>query len=842
MLATDRPVAGEQLDEWFARIADLSADAQQATLAALAESAPELALSLERLLALDQGFRADGAAEPAPPWAVTAAAPVGRVPGFRLLEQIGSGGMGHVFTAVRAADPSGPVYAIKTIRRTPGSQLLTQRFALECDALASLSHPGIAGYVERGCDDTGAPFVVMEYVDGEPIDRWCDRQRASIRRRVELVRQLIDAVEHAHQRLIVHRDIKPANVLVSADGHVTLVDFGVAKSLQRGDLTATAERFLTPHSAAPEQIRGDPIGTACDIHGVGLLLYRLLCGCDPFDYQHNDPVELHRQLLQLPAAPMTSRIAGADPAIAAARGLRSIRELQALIGGDMERVVLRCLRKQPGERYATVRELDRNLGNVLAGRPISERENERLYRFRKFVQRHQVLVAVSTTFAVLLGVAFATTAWQQRLAVHQRDRAEAAVTLLREAFLAANPLSVQGGQTPVSEVLNAALPLLEAEREARPALYADLAATLGQVELAAGRPRQALQLAEHGLQAVQRSSGDPGTSEILQRLRARAALEAGEVDGLRELLEAIRPSSERAAIELAMLRGRLAYLRGERELAVEQLSAAAQGAAGLPMADPLTFEAPVYLARALNIAGRADEAVRLLDETHADQSRYFDAAHPRILLLRMRRLEFARSSVDPRFLLEQTQALSEDIEAAFGARSAMLARAHGNIGHLYSQLDEPSMAARHFRMSWQKWSAAASPQHANALRALFNLTYVLGSTGAPTREVDRLFGRLLEDAEQGAEGGPEVFNYWRVSHLEFLAQRKECTSLLDRFEAYFGPVAEPALKLGARRLLAEVATATQQICDCSQASRAVGCDTAARLGMVAAPADDPKND
>lgn len=833
------------LGQEFDALLELDTPARAARLGALDAQDPDRAKALRRLLHYDQSFESLAPSEPGARWSGADSERPATIPGYRLLAQIGAGGMGRVYTAVAIDDTLQQVRAIKTVRRDLAGELLTQRFALECEALAALSHPGIAHFIEAGHGDDGSPYVVMEYVDGLPIDVYCKQGQLGLNARIELLRQLVNAVGYAHQRLIVHRDIKAANVLVSSEGKVVLVDFGVAKSLARlQQATMTAERFLTPRSAAPEQLAGGIVGTGCDIHGLGLLLYGLLCGHEPYPFDPLDPMAFQRLLLHVPAADMASRLTEADLPLAHERGMRSVTELQAALRGDIAQVVLRCLRKRPEERYASAGDLDRDLRSLLDGRPISERENESWYRLRKFVLRHRGMFALAGIAVLCLGVALGALLHEQRRTRHERDRAQSAVGLLQESFAAANPLGTQGGQTPISEVLDAALPLLEARREEQPALYADLAATLAQVELSAGRPAQALNLAQRIRDAIDPDTRPAAERRTLALLTARAKLEAGELGSLDDELAVLAASTPRELLELALLRGRLAYLQGDAGKAIERLEAALVSASTMQQAvDPLVLDVRLFLAHAYRLAGRVPEALALLDDTLALESRHFDSQHARRLLIRLRRFEYARHLPDAQPSLGDMQQLMEEIEGRFGPRSAVLARARGNLAQMHLDLKDNESAAVHLRLAWQGWLAATSAGHPNTLRALFNLAYTTSTLDARVDEADRLYRRLLDDARGGGELNSAVLSYWRISHLELLARHGRCERAATVLDEEFAASIAVTLNPSTRTLLEGALDGLLLRCDCAVDPGVPACHYTRRLleriGAVAKPANLP---
>jgi serine/threonine-protein kinase len=831
----------EDLQREFDALLSLPPAQCEARLQQLCELDPEWGRQLRHLIALD-GMHED-ADEPVPAiaWSASESLEDVLVPGYRLLRQIGAGGMGRVFAAVRRDDPLQIVRALKTVRNAAANPLLIQRFELECEALASLSHPGIARLIDAGKCQDGSPFVVMEFVDGEPIDAWCDRRKLGLRARIELVRQLVAAVQHAHQQLIIHRDIKAANVLVDEDGRVTLVDFGIAKSLLGTDYshTATAERFLSPRSAAPEQLLGGVVGTACDIHGIGLLLYGLLCGREPFDFDGADPLRIQEQVLRIPAPGMVSRLQVAGEQLAANRGASSIAELRAALGGDLEQVVLRCLRKKPQERYPDVHSLDRDLQSLLQDRPISERENETWYRLKKFVSRHRVGVGLAAITGALLLVALAVVIQQRQHALHQQARAESAMGILLDSFAAANPLNNSGGQTRVSEVLDAAKPLLEARRVQQPELFAELATSIAQVELSSGRPGQALTLTEQALAAARHAGEDESELVRPRIIHARAALESGHLEGLDVALSSIAARTIEDTVETQILQGRLAYLQDNVPLAISRLERAFALTNALPADHPLTLDARTYLAQAYRQDENAGKALTLLEEGLLRLQGLLPASHPRMLVLRMRQLEYARRVKGSESVLDDVVSLVREVERAFGVQSAVTARARGNLAQVYLDLGRSAEAITHFRGSWRVWTDAASAGHSNTLRSLFNLTYALIVADAPFAEVDGMFRRLMQSARTGTENNPRIVGYWQVSHLHYLMENRACQATADAFQAYFSGGSAAELSPEARLLLDKVVGHYRDSCGCSgQADTAICSGSADRGTPKAGPAID----
>ncbi|HEX7916737.1 serine/threonine-protein kinase [Rudaea sp.] len=350
---------------------------------------------------------------------------IGRTLGpYRIAAVIASGGMGRVFRAARDDDAYRKEVAIKLIRADLGGRDVVRRFRMERQILAGLDHPNIARLIDGGAAEDGTPYLVMDYVDGVPIDRYCRERGLDLRARLELFCEVCAAVQFAHQRLIVHRDLKPSNILVDANGRVKLLDFGIARLVDvdadadAGD-AATLNAF-TPEYASPEQVKGEAITTASDVYSLGVLLYRLLTGHSPYKADKAHLADLvHEIVATEPERPSTTLpdAVGAG----AARASAPRRELR----GDLDNIVLMALRKEPERRYASVEQLADDVRRHLYHRPVRARDGVLAYRARKFVARNRVTVALGVIAALALIAGVAGMAWQVRQTRVQRDLAVA---------------------------------------------------------------------------------------------------------------------------------------------------------------------------------------------------------------------------------------------------------------------------------------------------------------------------------------------------------------------------------------------------------------------------------
>ena len=329
-----------------------------------------------------------------------------RVGGWRILRPLGRGGMGTVYLAERADAGFTQRAALKVARGGFADDLIHKRFLEERRILATLDHPDIARLIDGGATEDGVPYVVMEFVDGVPIDTYCRERALGLRERLELFRRICAVVHYAHQRLIVHRDLKAANILVTADGTPKLLDFGIAKLLDTSaDTTKTLMRMVTPDSASPEQIQGATITTATDVYALGVLLYRLLTGEHPYGSGRSE-ADLLRAICEEEPRPPS--------AIARDR-----------VPFDVDVIVMKALRKEPERRYGSVEQFSDDLQRYLEGRPVHAVPDSVVYRARKFVRRHRLGVAAVAALVVAVAAGISTTLWQARAARQERERADA---------------------------------------------------------------------------------------------------------------------------------------------------------------------------------------------------------------------------------------------------------------------------------------------------------------------------------------------------------------------------------------------------------------------------------
>jgi len=454
-----------------------------------------------------------------------------RLGAYRLLRQIGSGGMGTVYLARRDDAQYQQQVAVKILRRGLESTEALHRFLAERQILARLEHPNIARLYDGGTTEDGRPFLVMELVDGLPVDQYCDRHKLSVDQRLDLFRRICGAVQYAHQNLLVHRDLKPGNILVTPEGEPKLLDFGIAKQLELGGpeaatLTRTGLRVMTPNYASPEQVKGEAITTASDVYSLGVLLYELLVGRSPYRATTDLPHEVERAICE--QEPVRPSLADLSEEAAGARGTRP-QALRRRLEGDLDNIVQKALRKDLPRRYGSVGQLARDVENYLQNLPVLARPDTLPYRARKFLRRHRVAAAVAAAVVVLvLGFVLRLIDQGRRLA-QERDKARYALSFLIDTFKEADPYHTRGEKLTAEEVLAEGARRVSRDLARQPDVQAALMDAIGQVQLGLGKVEQAAPLLEGAL-ALRRKHLDPEALEVAESLEHVADLKYQQSD------------------------------------------------------------------------------------------------------------------------------------------------------------------------------------------------------------------------------------------------------------------------------------------------------------------------
>jgi non-specific serine/threonine protein kinase/serine/threonine-protein kinase len=497
------PDRWNELKRIFDAVVDLSPSGQVLALDSACRDDLELRRELEKMLAADASTMLD--TSPLAHFAndtgsYRADTKIGR---YRILHEVGRGGMGAVFAAVRDDGEFEQKVAVKVIKSGLSTQAIVRRFRRERQILASLEHPHIARLLDGGMTEEGLPFYVMEFVEGVPLDEYCRDAELGVAERLELFRQVCAAVSYAHIRLVVHRDLKPSNILVTAGGQVKLLDFGISEVLAReeddgGRHTVTQLGLMTPDYASPEQFRGEPATTATDVYSLGVVLFQLLTGCLPYDLSGLRLDQMLKRVCEAePPRPSTvsARQRGLLPAPAARTPTTDAR-----LKGDLDNIILKALRKEPEHRYASVEQFSEDLVRHLKGLPVSARPATFGYKAEKFIRRNRAAVVLSALVLLTLVGGIATTAWQAVRAERERKLAQKRFEQARDlanslVFKYHDAIANLPNSSPVRELLlkdaSVYLDELAQDADGDPALLREVAlahAKLGDIQ---GKPHSA---------------------------------------------------------------------------------------------------------------------------------------------------------------------------------------------------------------------------------------------------------------------------------------------------------------------------------------------------------------
>jgi len=468
----------------------------------------------------------DDAARAPPEAGVVEGAIVGA---YRLIREIGRGGMSTVWLATRTDEQIKRAVALKLPHLHLDRHQFVERFARERDILAALSHPNIAHLYDAGVTEAGQPFLALEYVDGISITEYCDRQQATIRVRIDLFLQVLGAVQYAHSHLVIHRDLKPSNILATKEGHVTLLDFGIAKLITDGiasatQLTLLSGRVLTPDYAAPEQIAGEALSTSSDVYSLGVVLYELLTGARPYRLKRDSRGALEEAILS--ADPLRPSQASISSSISQSRAT-TIKKMRSTLNGDLDTIILKALRKRPGERYATVDAFRQDIERYLSGHAVQAKADTLWYRSKKFLARNRIAAgAAATVFTALItgtGLALwqAGVARQQARISQENARTSEAVQRFMENLFEANsadqPNPELARQTTARELLDRGRSKIETALKDSPAAKLRVLDTLSRMYRDLGYLNTAADLARARV-AIVRSLYDEWDVRVAQAL------------------------------------------------------------------------------------------------------------------------------------------------------------------------------------------------------------------------------------------------------------------------------------------------------------------------------------
>jgi serine/threonine-protein kinase len=555
------------LSPYIDQALDMSAADLEVWLRTCESREPQIAADLRQVLAAQAGSRfgsfLNGQAV-APPDEARYAKQGELIGNYRILRELGHGGAAVVYLAARADGHFEHRVALKILRFGPEGGEDRRHFAQERQILASLDHPAIGRLIDGGITATGLPYLAMEYVEGMPIDRYCNEQRLSLHGRLKLFVKVAEAVQYAHRRLIVHRDLKPSNILVTRDGAVKLLDFGIAKLLEPELMAHAAPptreviRLMTPEYASPEQARGDPITTATDIYQLGLLLYELLTGRAPYDLQGCKPIDALRIICESePVRPSQALVrsdanqgaqAKSDRAMISEAHASTAHRIRRQLRGDLDAVLLMALRKEPERRYTSVEQFTNDIVHYLQGRTVRAYKGKWVYSARKFVRRHIPGVLISAVVACAFALVIT---WYTTQLANERDRAateairarrDAAVALQVSQFLAnvfrGSSSRTVNPNTTARELLDRGAERIETELAGEPGVQGRLLNVIGDAYVQYELDDKAKALLGRALLLNTQRFGQSSTEVAdSKHALARLALKRGEYDKARRLYE-----------------------------------------------------------------------------------------------------------------------------------------------------------------------------------------------------------------------------------------------------------------------------------------------------------------
>lgn len=699
------PAQWAKLSPLLDELLELEGEHRRQRLEQIAREDAATAHALQGMLDADD-TRPDFLAEPVFQTATLLPRPGQEFGPYRLMELLGEGGMGQVWLAVRSDGLFERRVALKLLRSGFGDEGLHQRFARERQILARLAHPHIARLLDAGVAGNGQPYLALEFVRGDPITDFADQHGLDLRHRIELFLQVCAAVSHAHANLVVHRDLKPSNILVTALGDVCLLDFGIAKLLDRDgrekqEITRTGARALTLHYAAPEQLRGEDVTTMTDVYALGMVLFELLTGRRAFDPKRDtdaawEECVLQGEPLQASQAALMRQRSGETPYQARLhKGLR----------GDIDVILAKALQRAPTDRYASVEALSRDLRRFLDGQPILARPHSFSYRSGKFLRRHAWAIGGAVTVTALLGAALWLTTTQARRASLEAQRSAAMQQFVIGLFDATD---TRDGSLQGDDLLNEGEQRAERDLADQPQARAELLGLIAQLRAQLGADEAALRLLDKQDQALQQTVDAPPDIALQgAAVRAHALLRQRQPARCVERLLPLMPTAEAAGAAFSASRASYyaALARCQMELSRH---AEAQG----------------LLDRALSLRQSGDDGAALA-MTQTD-----------IAFLRL-------AEGQPRQALTQIQDALSTLRRAVGERNREGVEIWHATGLIYAALDDPLESSAAYRQAINIAQERLASTHPLALQLQRELAQVL-MRGHEYRAAQREFEQWVQ--------------------------------------------------------------------------------------------------
>ncbi len=715
-------------------------DAQRSEhLGVLRREDPTLADELQRLLALDldnAGFL------DAPPLTLAQGCAAGaRFGPYRLERLLGEGGMGQVWLAERADGLYERKVALKLLRPGLLDPRMRQRFDRERAILARFAHPYIARLLDAGIAEGNQPYLALEYVQGEPLTSYCQSRQLDIPARLDLFRQVCDAVSHAHANLIVHRDLKPSNIMVTPAGHVRLLDFGIAKLLDVEPLpveqTRTGVRAFTLHYAAPEQIRGEPVTTMTDVYALGVVLYELLVGSKPYRLKRQTDAEWEEAILD--GEPFRPSQAGAHADPMQARPYTPAR-LGRELAGDLDNIVLKAMAKQPAQRYGSAEALSQDILCYLRGRPVSARGEKLGYRLRKHLRRYRWALATATTILGVLIAALAVVSWQAQRALREANRAQAMQRYIAELFQDAG--SSPNVPIDLRSLLDMGILRGENSLAKQPQARAELYGVVAQLRLGLGDYREARDLLDRQARLLAQLPDAPAS------LRLEAATQRG--DAYQQLGDPVHCSQRMKSLE-DLARQEEGPLWRQSSAFYAQLGRCSRDLAQIDVSQRLftralalrkahgdavgIAEIRLDMASLKSTVGQAGEALQILNQGLAELRRNAGTHHPLVIDILRSMCALERTTDALEAAVRDCRASLKLAEELHGKHHRTAIDANRQLAALYVDLGRFSEAETIFIDTTAWMRARLDASHPDMARAYNSLAIVAWERGDLPRAV-----------------------------------------------------------------------------------------------------------
>ena len=734
---------------------------------------------------------------------------------YRASRWLGGGSQSDVYLAERTDGEYRSKVAIKVAKRGFPTEGLRQRFRQERQILASLHHANIARILDGGTTEDGLPFFVMEYVDGEPIDAYCDGRALPIAGRLQLFLAVCSAVEHAHRNLTIHRDLKPGNILVAGDGRPILLDFGIAKlldeppSLDQAVRTIDGLRFLTPAYASPEQVLGKPLTTSTDVYSLGVVLYELLCGRPPYELEGLEPKALFESVCETSPLPpnrslgASGRTAARDEEIAEARS-ETVHGLRQRLRGDLDTIVLKALRKEPERRYASVAALAEDLDRYLRHRPIRARKENLGYRGAKLLRRHPYAAATIGILLLAVALGVLSTLRATWLARAQRDQArisqaeaERVTDFLVGLFEVSSPEVSLGETVSALEILDRGADLIEEALDEQPLSRARLLQAMGRAYLGLGQSSKAKEVLGKAV-ADREGVLSPDHRQVAESLLhlSRALLDAGDYLAAEEAVERSRriyldggAAEDRGRAAALSLLGEVRQHQGDMVQAEELFRRALEIRSSLLGGEDLeSLESLKQLAEVLFSRQRLEEAGELLHRVLEGRRRLLADSHPDVVSTLNDIAVVQQASGDLTAAEATMRRVIEGRRHLYGEDHPDVALAYNNLGQILSFQGEHGEAGRWLEKALDLSLGLYPPEHPRIADLLYSLGLILEEQErfgeAEERLLDSLARRRRTLGEQHPAVGQSLVALASLHHRlgrreEALREARESFRILD---------------------------------------------------------------